>query len=52
MKPIIRVENIGKQYRLGTRRQTTLREMVAGMINSPLRAFRRTDNSRKDRSTL
>jgi lipopolysaccharide transport system ATP-binding protein len=39
---VIRVENIGKQYRLGVRRArpTTLRDAVAGVIAAPLRNLR------------
>ena len=41
-QPVIRVENIGKQYRLGARRArpTTLRDAIAGMVATPLRNLR------------
>jgi lipopolysaccharide transport system ATP-binding protein len=43
MKPIIRVENISKQYRLGLRQEpySTLRDAVAGMFRAPLKRLRR-----------
>ncbi|HLM55418.1 MAG TPA: ABC transporter ATP-binding protein [Pyrinomonadaceae bacterium] len=43
MKPIIRVEGLSKQYRLGARRETyaTLREALYGALGSPLRRLRR-----------
>ncbi|HKP37815.1 MAG TPA: ABC transporter ATP-binding protein [Pyrinomonadaceae bacterium] len=39
MKPIIKVENISKQYRLGASRQSygTLRDALAGAFRAPLR---------------
>jgi len=42
MKPIIRVDNIGKRYRIGTRKAPygTLRDLIAGTVRSPL-AWRR-----------
>ncbi|HEY2972569.1 MAG TPA: ABC transporter ATP-binding protein [Pyrinomonadaceae bacterium] len=38
MKPIIRVENVGKRYRIGTRQATygTLRDTIAGTVRSSL----------------
>ncbi|MGI9066507.1 MAG: ABC transporter ATP-binding protein [Pyrinomonadaceae bacterium] len=50
MKPIIRVANISKKYRIGARRaaQMTLREAVVGAISSPLRALNRPVKSRPD----
>jgi lipopolysaccharide transport system ATP-binding protein len=48
MKPIIRVENVSKLYRLGARRtgQKTLREAVAGAVRAPFEVFkRRGDNA-------
>jgi lipopolysaccharide transport system ATP-binding protein len=43
MKPIIRVENLGKQYRIGARQESyaTLRDALAGAIGSPLKRLRR-----------
>ena len=41
-QPVIRVEHIGKQYRLGARRArpATLREALAGVVAAPLRNLR------------
>jgi lipopolysaccharide transport system ATP-binding protein len=41
-QPVIRVENIGKQYRLGARRArpSTMRDAIAGALGAPLRNFR------------
>lgn len=41
MKPIIRVENLGKKYQLGTRRsaQATLRETVSNIARAPQKLF-------------
>ena len=38
MKPIIRVENVGKRYRIGTRQAAygTLRDVIAGTVRSSL----------------
>lgn len=38
MKPIIRVQNVGKRYRLGTRKAAygTLRDVIAGTVRSSL----------------
>lgn len=49
MKPIIRVENISKKYRIGARSmaQMTLREAIARAIGSPLRTLNRPGNSRR-----
>ena len=54
MSPIIRVENLGKQYRLGARRaaQTNLREAIAGAVRSPLRAFGRRGRSAREGELL
>jgi len=43
MKPIIKVENISKQYRIGATRESypTLRDALAGAIRSPLGRRRR-----------
>lgn len=42
MKPIIHVENLGKQYRIGAREASyeTLRESLAGAMRAPLRRLR------------
>ncbi len=42
MKPIIRVENLSKQYRIGLRQAsyTTLRESLAGAVRTPFRKLR------------
>jgi lipopolysaccharide transport system ATP-binding protein len=47
MKPIISVENLGKQYRLGTRRASysSLRETFAEAVRSPLKRLRRDGHS-------
>src|SRR6185369_2187154 len=43
MKPIIKIENLGKRYRLGTRRAAygTLREAVSDMARLPQKLFSR-----------
>ena len=50
MKPIIRVENISKQYRLGLRQEgyVTLREAVAGALREPLKRLRRNGRNRTE----
>ncbi|HVS80701.1 MAG TPA: ABC transporter ATP-binding protein [Pyrinomonadaceae bacterium] len=47
MEPIIRVENLGKQYTIGTRDTAfdTLREALANRIRSPLKGLGRNGNS-------
>jgi lipopolysaccharide transport system ATP-binding protein len=47
MKPIIRVENLGKQYRIGGPQAaySTLRESLAGAIRSPLKRILRGGRS-------
>ena len=47
MKPIIKVEHLGKQYRIGARQETydTLRDSIAGAVRSPLKLFRGGDQS-------
>lgn len=47
MEPIIRVENLGKQYVIGTRDTTfdTLREALANTIRSPLKLLGRNGHS-------
>ena len=46
MKPIIRVENLGKQYRIGRReaRYATLRESLVQAAVSPINRLRRALN--------
>src|SRR5215467_2155791 len=43
MRPIIRVENLSKQYRIGARQTAypTLRDSIANTLRSPLKHFRR-----------
>jgi lipopolysaccharide transport system ATP-binding protein len=43
MKPIIKVQNVGKQYRIGARQQehSTLREAMSGALRAPLKRLRR-----------
>ena len=51
MKPIIKVENLSKQYKLGTRGApyTTLREAVSKIARSPFAVFSR-DNLDEENS--
>jgi len=52
MKPIIKVKNLSKQYRIGTRRATyaTLKETMAGAFRSPLKRTRgRNGDSSEER---
>ncbi len=44
MKPIIRVENLSKQYRIGEGRnsQTTFREMIVNVVKSPFKKREKT----------
>lgn len=50
MKPIIKVENLGKMYRIGARQASyhTLRETIAGAMQAPFKRLRRNgaENSR------
>ncbi len=50
MKPIIKVENLSKQYRLGTRSApyTTLRETFSKVARSPLKILSRTNQNKRD----
>ena len=43
---MIRVENLGKQYRIGAQQASykTLRESLAGAVRAPLRRFRSNGN--------
>ena len=47
MRPIIKAQGLGKQYRIGTRGAgySTLRETLVGATRSSLRAFRRNGSS-------
>lgn len=49
-KPIIEVENLSKQYRIGAREEPygTLRESITGAIKAPLRRLRRTPGESND----
>lgn len=42
MRPIIKVENVSKQYRIGARRamDASLRETITGFVRSPLKGLR------------
>jgi len=53
MKPIIRVEKLSKQYRLGARQAAygTLRDSIAEVVRAPLRVLQRR-NGRKRGETL
>ena len=46
MKPIIKVEGLGKRYRIGAQRSPygSLRETLAGAVRAPLRLWRRNTN--------
>lgn len=50
MKPIIKIENLGKKYKLGTRGNSykTLRETFSNIAGSPLKTFSRKNKSKKD----
>jgi ABC-type polysaccharide/polyol phosphate transport system ATPase subunit len=47
MKPIIKVEGLSKQYRIGARkeRNDTLRDTIIGAVRAPLNVFRRNGHS-------
>ena len=47
MKPIIKVEGLSKQYRIGARkeRNDTLRDTIIGAVRAPLNVFRRNGYS-------
>ncbi len=53
MKPIVTVENLSKQYRIGARptSHATLREMLVGAVQSPLKRLRRNGHA-VDEATL
>jgi lipopolysaccharide transport system ATP-binding protein len=50
MRPIIKVENLSKQYRIGVREApyATLRESLTGAIRAPLKRLRRNGRSTDD----
>lgn len=54
MKPIISVEKISKEYRIGARRaaQLTLREAVAEAISWPLKGLKGSARSKRDNQTV
>lgn len=49
MKPIVRVENLSKEYRLGERRAAygTLRETITDAVRAPLKSLRRSNGNAK-----
>src|SRR5260370_25035928 len=49
MKPIIKVENLSKQYRIGARKESyaTLRDTIAGAVRAPFNALGRNGRSGK-----
>jgi lipopolysaccharide transport system ATP-binding protein len=49
MKPIVRVENLSKEYHLGERGAAygSLRETITDAVRAPLRSFRRSNGSAK-----
>lgn len=50
MRPIIRVENLSKQYAIGARQAPykTLRESITDALRSPFKSFRRNGNLAED----
>jgi lipopolysaccharide transport system ATP-binding protein len=50
MKPIVRVENLGKEYRIGKRQQPydTLRETITGVVSAGLGRLRRAYTNGKE----
>ncbi len=50
MKPIIKVENLSKQYRIGARKESyaTLRDTIAGAVRAPFNALGRNGRSGKN----
>ena len=50
MRPIIKVENLSKSYRIGAREESygTLSERVAAMLRSPLKGFSVNGNSTRE----
>jgi len=53
MKPIVRVDKIGKQYQIGAREigYGTLRESIVGAVRAPLERLRRR-NGKQDNQTI
>jgi len=49
MKPIIKVTNVGKQYRIGVRQEpySTIREALSGAVRAPFRHLRRNGPARE-----
>ncbi|MDQ6788012.1 MAG: ABC transporter ATP-binding protein, partial [Acidobacteriota bacterium] len=54
MRPIIQVENLSKQYKLGARQApyATLRESLTEMARSPFKNFRRSGNNGSAENTF
>lgn len=55
MKPIVRIENVGKRYRIGGLLHGddfTLREVIGSAITAPFKRLRRGGESKDDRRTL
>lgn len=52
MKPIIRVQDLSKQYRIGAREApyATLRESLAGLVRAPIKRLRK--NARSTKATI
>src|SRR4030095_2974414 len=52
MKPIIRVENLSKQYRIGARQEPygTLRDSLAKAVKAPINRLRH--NGHSDKTTI
>ena len=50
MKPVIKVENLSKQYRIGTREAPypTLREALARTVHAPFKRLRRGGHSNEE----
>src|SRR6266566_4976810 len=54
MKPILKVEGLSKQYRIGTRQNTynTLRDTVVEAVRAPLRRLRRNGRGNEGKATV
>lgn len=50
MRPIVRVENLGKQYKIGAPRSPhgSLRDALTGVFRSPLKSLRRASGSKEE----
>lgn len=51
MKPVIKVQNLGKQYRLGSSggaHYSTIRESIMGILRAPLNALKRNGHSSRN----